>query len=317
MMGRMRRAAATLVLLALAVPPAAAQDRDRGLVTLRRARRALLEGRLDEARALAEEARVDLVGYPLVAHVLGDVHARAGDWRAAIDEYRDKGMVAHPSLSAAEVADLRHRAHLQSALVRAHGAEAELREAGVPLDAAAVPDEQLPPGLVGPLQQGIEEYERARESLERAMRLRTDARSRESLVAIHDRLEQLREMLEQARDQQQDEESQDDQQQDDEQQQDEQQRDGGGQDEPQDPDEQDQDQSDGEQQDGEQPRDEQAPPSDDGEQAPSPPRALSPEQIAQLVERLQEQAEEARELEQRQRAAARAAREEEAVEKDW
>lgn len=321
MMGTMRRARTPVLLvlvalvLALAAGRAPAQDRDRGLVTLRRARAALLAEDLDEARRLAEEARVDLVGYPLVAHVLGDVLARAGDWRGAIAEYEGRGMVAHPSLSAAEIADVTRRAHVQSGLVRAHGAEDELRAAGVPLDAGAVPDAQLPPTLVAPLQDGIEQYEQARASLVRGMRMGSDASLRESLAAIDERLAQLREMLEQA--QQQQEESQQepqDEPQDQDESQDPQQdspeddaRDEQG--EPSQEDPQDQPPQDGEQ-DGQAPEDGEP----QGTPPPATPRALSPQQLAQLVERLEEQAEKARELQLRQLAAQQ---EEVPVEKDW
>lgn len=156
----------------------------RGLLLLRQARLARDAGDLEGAKDLMEQARVEWPGSPYVAHDLGDVHLRAGDAAAARHEYTRGGREG-----------FEFRSLFQSAAANIVAAEAVLSQASVPADEGALPDGPLPPGMGPAIQEALPLLVQARRDFCRALALADDEAARESVLALTRRIDELRRML--------------------------------------------------------------------------------------------------------------------------
>jgi len=316
----MRRLALVAAAWALLASTAAADD-ERGLQLVREAQAAMAKGDDEHAVELLKQARVELPGSPLVANTMGDALRDLGRYPEAITEYQ-RG----------QNGDLQRHAEFNRAVTRHLMAEQALQQASVPADVGALPDGPQPEMLQA-IEQANGQLRQATNEFLDTLQREPDGSARESLEALGRRSDALAAMAEELRkrqqqdqknqdqkkqdeqkqDQQQDQKSQDqknqDQQQQDQQQQDQQQQDqqqqAQQQDQQQDQQKQDQAQQDQQQQQADQQEQQPAEPS-------GPPRELSPEEVQQLLDRLDKLEQQARELQKAREAVRR-----KPVEKDW
>lgn len=291
---------------------------DHGLRLLRRALREAGDGQTDVALELLDAARVELPGSPLVAHAKGDLHAAREEWDAALDEYARGARDGYEFRSAFNSGVVQHRrseATLRADAVQALGEDIWGDRALVP---ATLPDGPQP-GLLKAVEAAIQRHRGARLSFLRALDERFDDAARESVAALNERLDELQAMRDELLERQQDQDGEDEQEGEDGEPDDEQQ---------QDENEDEQEQQDDEQQDGDQgqddePQDQQQPEQDEGEDeqdAPPPnegqgevaPANLTPQQMSELLDKLEELEEVALKLQRIQRE-----NERRGVEKDW
>lgn len=299
-----------LAVLVLLLAPRAAADEERGTQLVREAQAAMAAGEHERAIELLHQARVEWPDAPLVANTLADALREQGEYAAALAEYL-RG----------QEGGLEHHAQFNRAVTRHLLAEQVLEQAGVPADAGALP-EGPQPQMLAAIEQAHGQLDRATDDFLQSLDSRPEPSARESIEALGRRSEALDTIAEELRrrqdeqQQQQQKQGQGDQQQeqqkDQEQQQDEQQQ-------------QQQPQSDGQQEQQDQPpepQDQQDPSQSDGEEQPSPPpqagepqgepRELSPEEVQQLLDRLDQLEQQARELQKAREAGRR-----QPVEKDW
>jgi hypothetical protein len=297
---------ALLVCAALvSLAPAPSADELQGILLAREARRALEMGDSQLALDLLERARLEWPDADLVRHALADAYTAQGETDNALTEYRK-----------AYGGDHAHRARFNSGALMSARAEQELEAAGVPLDIAGLPEEVAEPqGLIDAIDAGLPQLERAREQFLESLALAPDADARESVAALTERMDELREMKEELERRQ--EEEQDDE--------------GEGEDENEDEsedegeDEQEQDEQEEGEQDQDQEGDQDQPPEDqegegqdeppEGDEQPPVPQPVQPltaAERAELLDKLEELEEQALAMERERRA-----RERVAVEKDW
>ena len=302
-----------IALLALLSPPAAA-DEDRGVQLVREAQAAMAAGEHERAIELLRQARVEWPDAPLVANTLADALREQGDYPAALAEYL-RG----------QEGGLEHHAQFNRAVTRHLLAEQTLEKAGVPADVGALP-EGPQPEMLAAIEQAHGQLDRATEDFLASLDSQPGPAARESIEALSRRGEALDAIAEELRRRQQ-EQQQEQQQGQGDQQQDQQQK----------PDEQEQQQQDQQQQQQQSDGEEQQPPdqppeqqdqqqqepsesSDQQQQTPPPqagepqsePRELSPEEVQQLLDRLDQLEQQARELQKAREAGRRRP-----VEKDW
>ena len=299
------------LLAVILLAPTAAADEERGTALVREAQAAMAAGEHERAVELLRQARVEWPDAPLVANTLADALREQGDYAAALAEYL-RG----------QEGGLEHHAQFNRAVTRHLLAEQVLEQAGVPADAGALP-EGPQPEMLAAIEQARAQLDRATDDFLQSLDTRPEPSARESIEALSRRAEALDTIAEELRrrqedqQQQQQEQGQGDQQQEQDEDQKEQQ---------QDEQQQEQQQSEGEQ---EQPQDQPPEPQDqqdqaesDGEEQPSPPpqagepqgepRELSPEEVQQLLDRLDQLEQQARELQKAREAGRRRP-----VEKDW
>ncbi len=318
---------ATLAAMAVfLLTPGARADEALGRKLTRGAQQALRDGDPELALDLIQRARVEWPGAPVVAHTLADAQYRSGDYASALREY-DKG-------SSGELA---FRAFFNQGVTLNAMAEGGLSESGVPLDPAGIPPEVEPAPLIEAIDAGLQQLGGARGRFLDALRESSDlgaseaTSARESIAALNRRMDDLREMKEELERRQQEQQENEDQESDEQQESEdgEQDEDGegdpseqepgeDGQEEPQDSEDQEQDGEQDPQQNEPQPDNEEG----DASQEPTEPQdvqpvdgqqtQLSPQEMAKLLEQLEQLEEQARAMQRARRAARR-----EALEKDW
>jgi hypothetical protein len=311
------RSALSLGLLAGALlaplAPAARADQETGIVLTRQAQAALAAGDGERALELLARARVEWPGSPVVANTIADAQRELGRYAEALAEY-ERGMRD----------EYAHHALFNRAVTRHRLAESGLAEAAVPADVAALP-EGPQPEMLAAIERALPELAAAGEDFLGALDRRPDAAARESVAALNRRADALHAMQAELRRREQEQEPQDDEGQQDQEQQDRQDQ----QDRQEERDGQDEQQQDGQGASRDEPRqepqetpqgDEQQPQQDPGDQpeedgspeAQATPRDLSPEEVQQLLDRLERLEKEARAVQKLREAARR-----EPVEKDW
>ena len=303
------------VLAWLLLVPLARADEERGLQLVRDAQAAMSQGDHERAVELLRQARVEWPDAPLVANTLADALRELGRYPEAIEEY-----------TRGEGDGLEHHAEFNRAVTRHLLAEQELEKAGVPADVAALP-EGPQPEMLQAIEQGHLQLDRATEEFLQALQDQPDDAARQSLEALGRRGEALdaiadelrkreeQQPQDQKQDQKQDDQQKDQQQQD--QKQDEQKQNQQQQDQQQDQQQQDQQQQEQQQ---DQQQDQQSQDQPQAEPPPKPqegepqgePRELSPEEVQQLLDRLDQLEKQARELQKAREAVRRRP-----VEKDW
>jgi Tfp pilus assembly protein PilF len=296
---------ALLVCAALAsLAPAPSADELQGILLAREARRALDDGDSQLALDLLERARLEWPDADLVRHALADAYTAQGETDNALNEYRK-----------AYGGDHAHRARFNSGALMSAQAEQELEAAGVPLDIAGLPEEVAEPqGLIAAIDAGLPQLERAREQFLESLAVASDADARESVAALTERMDELREMKEELERRQEEQEQDDEGEGEDE-----------NEDESEDENEQEQDEQDEGDQDQDQEGDQDQPPEDqegegqdeppEGDEQPPVPQPVQPltaAERAELLDKLEELEEQALAMERERRA-----RERVAVEKDW
>lgn len=311
------RAARRATVAWLLLVPLARADEERGLQLVRDAQAAMQAGDHEHAVELLRQARVEWPDAPLVSNTLGDALRELGRYPEAIEEY-----------TRGERDGLEHHAEFNRAVTRHLLAEQTLEKAAVPADVAALPEGPQPEMLTA-IEQADQQLDRATDEFLQALQDQPDESARESLEALGRRgealdaiAEELKKRQEQQDQKQDQDQDQKDQQQKDQQQQDQKQdeqkqdqtnqQDQQNQDQPQDqpPDQQQKpDESESSQ---DQPQDEQAPPTPPESQPQGEPRELSPEEVQQLLDRLDQLEKQARELQKAREVARRRP-----VEKDW
>ena len=274
------RAAVRAALAWLLLVPLARADEERGLQLVRDAQAAMKAGDHEHAVELLRQARVEWPDAPLVSNTLGDALRELGRYPEAIEEY-----------TRGERDGLEHHAEFNRAVTRHLLAEQTLEKAAVPADVAALPEGPQPEMLTA-IGQADTQLERATDEFLQALQDQPDEAARESLEALGRRGEALDAIAEELkkREEQQPQDQKQDQKQDQ------------PQDQQQQPDESSQDQ----------PQDEQAPPTPPENQPQGEPRELSPEEVQQLLDRLDQLEKQARELQKAREASRRRP-----VEKDW
>lgn len=289
-MRRLAMGACAVLLLA----SRAAADELRGQQLVRDAQAAMAAGDNDHAVELLKQARVEWPGSPLVANTLADALRELGRYPEAITEY-ERG----------QRDELQHHALFNGAVTRHLLAEQQLEQAGVPADAAALP-EGPQPEMLAAIEQSIGQLERATESFLDSLEQQPDEAARESIEALGRRTEALGQMAEELRRRQEQQQKQQDQDQKNQDQKQDQQ-----QDQKQDQQKQDQQQQDQQQQDQEKQDEQQQKEPEEGEPQ-GETRELSPEEVQQLLDRLDQLEKQARELQKAREAVRR-----KPVEKDW
>lgn len=304
-MSRPRPTLAVLLALAALAAPSRA-DEQAGIRLAREARGKLSAGEAQAALELLDRARIEWPGAPQLANTRADALRELGRYDEAIAEY-ERG----------DQEPCHGHARFNRAVTRHLSAETALTAAGVPADVGALPE--------GPQPQMLAALADARPHLLRAVddflsaldEDSGDAEARQSVGALHRRLDALQRIedeLKQRQEEQEQEEQQDEPQEPGEEPNDEQDPDGEPQDRPP---------QDGE---GEERPPEESPPQEqEGEgqppesaqgEAPEPlsglPRQLSAAELQQLLDKLDQLEREARAL-QKAREAAR----HRSVEKDW
>jgi hypothetical protein len=297
--------------LALLAGPARA-DQEAGIVLTRRAQAALADGDGERALELLAQARIEWPGSPVVANTIADAQRELGRYAEALAEY-ERGMRD----------EYVHHALFNRAVTRDRMAESGLEQAGVPADVAALP-EGPQPDMLAAIGRALPELAAATDDFLDALDHRPGAAARESVAALNRRTDALRAMQDELRRREQEQDQDQDQEKQDQQQQDPQDQEPQDQDQDQDqqPQDQQQDQEQQDQQDQDQQdqdQDQQDQPQDEAQQEPQPqdgaqatPRQLSPEEVQQLLDRLERLEQEARTMQKRREAAQR-----QAVEKDW
>jgi Ca-activated chloride channel family protein len=294
----------SVVLAALFCAPVVSADVEQGIRLLRQAREALEQNDPNAALTLLDLAYVELpfsAEEDLVYHGRADAFAADGRLQEALAEY---GKALHKPNA--------HRARFNSGVLQHRLAEQALEAAGVPLDPAGIPAEADPAPLIEAIEQNLPLLEQARMQLMQALRLSADAAGRESVTALTHRIDDLNEMLEELRRRQQEQEQNEDEENEDEQNEDENEQDEeGDEQENQDEGDQEQDQPSEDEQDQDE---QQQPPPDEAEpqQQPQPRPELTPAQLADLLEKLEELEQKAMEMDRLRRAQAQAG-----AEKDW
>lgn len=292
------------VLAAMLCGPVVAADVEQGIRLLRQAREALERDDPGAALTLLDQAYVELpfsAEEDLVYHGRADAFAAEGRYDEALVEYRKA--LHKPNA---------YRARFNSGVLQHRMAEQALEAAGIPLDPAGIPAEADPAPLIEAIEQNMPLLEQARLQIMEALQLSPDAAGRESVTALTERLDDLAEMLEELRRRQEEQEQNDEGDE-----QDEQNDEGDEQDQenedPQEEGEQEQDQPPEDEQESE-PDEQQQPPPDQGEpqQAPQPRPELTPAQLADLLEKLEDLEQKAMEMDRLRRAQQRAG-----AEKDW
>ena len=313
------RAARRALVAWLLLVPLARADEQRGMQLVRDAQAAMKTGDNEKAVELLRQARVEWPDAPLVSNTLGDALRELGRYPEAIEEY-----------TRGERDGLEHHAEFNRAVTRHLLAEQTLEKAGVPADVAALPDGPQPEMLTA-IGQADQQLQHATDEFLEALQNQPDDAARESLEALGRRgeaLDAIAEELKKRQEQQQQDKKQDQDKQD-QKQQDDQQKDQQKQDQKQD--EQKQSEQDQKQQDEkqdqpqdqqpkqdessdqqQQPQDQQPPPTPPEAQPQSEPRELSPEEVQQLLDRLDQLEKQARELQKAREAGRR-----KPVEKDW
>ena len=302
------------LLAAMLLAPPAAADEERGTALVRDAQAAMAAGEHERAVELLRQARVEWPDAPLVANTLADALREQGDYAAALAEYL-RG----------QEGGLEHHAQFNRAVTVHLHAELVLAQAGVPADAGALP-EGPQPEMLAAIEQARAQLDRATDDFLQSLDTRPEPSARESIEALSRRAEALDTIAEELRrrqedqqqqqqeqgqgdqQQEQDQDQDQDEQQQDEQQQEQQQQSEGEQEQPQDQPPQPQDQQDQAESDGEE---QPSPPPQAGEPQ-GEPRELSPEEVQQLLDRLDQLEQQARELQKAREAGRRRP-----VEKDW
>lgn len=299
-----------LVALSVLTSPVMA-DEGAGRMLVRQAQQALAEGDPDTAIALIEQARIEWPGAPVIAHTLADARYRQGDYAGAILEY-DKGMAGR----------LAFRAFFNKGVALYALAERDLESAGVPLDPAGLPADVDPGPMIEAIDEGLKTLEYCRSQFLDALvdqeeTLNSEsAAARESIAAINQRMDDLREMKEELEKRQEDQEQQDNEEGEDDQKSDEEESEDGEeqQDQQQDGENQEQDsgenESEQQQGEGEQPEEPSEP--QQTESVPGQQTQLTPQEMVKLLEQLEELEDRARALQRIRRAQQRTE-----VERDW
>ncbi len=288
--------ARTALLLLLLLAPAARADEALGMQLVREAQARLAGGDAEGAILLLDRARTEWPGSDVVACTRGDALLAAGRHDEALLEYER-------ALSGRNA----HHAHFNRGVGLAGAAEQMLEQAGVPADAAALP-EGPQPGMLQAVQAARPRLDQARDEFLGALDREDEPAARESLGALNRRLDALAAIEEELR-RREEQPPQPDENQD--QQQDQPQPRPG--DQPPEPQEGSQEEP---PPDGSQEPQPGEPESSDASQpegaAPPPVRELSEEEVERLLDRLAQL-----EAEARAHAKAREAASRRAVEKDW
>lgn len=332
----MKRLALLLAFACLA--PRAAADDQRGLALVRQAQAAMQEGDNEQALELLRQARTEWPDAPLVANTMADALRELGRYDEALVEYQ-RGQIAPLDVrdGLGQADELRHHAQFNSGVTRHLKAEQALEEAGVPPDVGALP-EGPQPEMLQAIESSSVELAKATDDFLTALRPQPDDPARESIEALGRRSEALAAMAEELRKRQEQERQKDDQKQDqkdqgdDKQQQDQQQQQEQDQEQqqqqqqqqdqqqPQDQQPQDQPQPQDQQQEpkpdekpqDQQPQDEQQPQTGQDQPPKGEAKELSPEEVQQLLDKLDKLEQQARELQKAREAVRRRP-----VEKDW
>jgi hypothetical protein len=253
-----------------------------------------------------------------VAHTLGDVRYRQGDFPGAMAEY-DKGS-AEPHA---------FRAFFNQGVVLNERSEKGLAEAAVPLDPAGIPADVVPGPMIAAIEKALPGLEASRGRFLEALSRESDGDARESVAALNKRMDDLREMKEELEriqeEQNEDQEGEDEQEGEDgeeegdpsEEGDESEEGEGEGENDDSEPQEDPQDrQQEGEnpdsQESDEQPAEDEPTPSEPADPQAAEPRSLSPEDVSKLLEQLEALEAKAMALERARRAARR-----QSVEKDW
>lgn len=171
--------ARTALLLLLLLAPAARADEALGMQLVREAQARLAGGDAEGAILLLDRARTEWPGSDVVACTRGDALLAAGRHDEALLEYER-------ALSGRNA----HHAHFNRGVGLAGAAEQMLEQAGVPADAAALP-EGPQPGMLQAVQAARPRLDQARDEFLGALDREDEPAARESLGALNRRLDAL------------------------------------------------------------------------------------------------------------------------------
>jgi tetratricopeptide (TPR) repeat protein len=175
----MRATLARPALALLLLVPLLRADDAAGLQLARQARQKLLAGEAEAALELLDKARIELPGSEVVACTRGDALSALGRVDEALAEYER-----------ASSSPLAFHAAFNGATALSKSGESELEAADVPADVGALP-EGPQPAMLEALGKARGKLEGAQHQFLEALDLRDDADARESLGALNRRLDAL------------------------------------------------------------------------------------------------------------------------------